>query len=93
MSFKFHSPYKNEIFYSVFTAVSHGPHPKRVYSSIFNCTKAVFVFQAFPCVKCVHATFITATELSAEKLIQTPSPLVRKRTIPTERPPLVDEIQ
>jgi hypothetical protein len=26
------------------------------------------------------------------RIKQTPSPLVRKRTIPTERPPLVDEI-
>jgi hypothetical protein len=28
----------------------------------------------------------------AKEKIQTPWPLVRKRTIPTERPPLVEEI-
>jgi hypothetical protein len=33
------------------------------------------------------------TRMSTEQTKQTPWPLVRERTIPTERPPLVDEIE
>jgi hypothetical protein len=35
---------------------------------------------------------LTAHQTKKKKNKQTPWPLVRKRTIPTERPPLVDEI-
>jgi hypothetical protein len=38
----------------------------------------------------VWITEIVSARLMLQK--QTPWPLVRKRTIPTERPPLVDEI-
>jgi hypothetical protein len=38
------------------------------------------------------AAIVDSVPLQPRKQKQTPWPLVRKRTIPTERPPLVDEI-
>jgi hypothetical protein len=44
----------------------------------------------------IHVTYtqmhITPRITSKKKKQQTPWPLVRERTIPTDRPPLVDEI-
>jgi hypothetical protein len=39
-----------------------------------------------------HTHTLTRNKSSYKKNKQTPWPLVRERTIPTERPPLVDEI-
>jgi hypothetical protein len=60
-----------------------------IYLSLFTDLRC-YVFDAY--IICAYILYTLLTHGSSNQNKQTPLPLVHKRTVPTERPSLVDEI-
>jgi hypothetical protein len=66
----------------------------KVYSSHFAPNRPCFIYNGRHAILLMayFVSYASSEERNYKQNKQTPWPLVRKRTIPTERPPLVDEI-